>query len=61
MIKFRLKPCPCCEHPGEIVRGGPGNHYIRCVKCRLSTDDRSILGAVVLWNTRPNSARSGGK
>lgn len=52
MIVPRLKRCAHCRGEAELTSGGPGNHYVRCTSCKLSTDDGSVERAVASWNRR---------
>lgn len=47
-----LAPCPFCGGKPTLINGGPGNCYVRCTKCKASSNDVSRDLATELWNTR---------
>lgn len=47
-----LKPCPFCGGQAEMVNGGPGNWYARCIQCKATGDDGSHGTAMSRWNRR---------
>lgn len=47
-----LLGCPFCGGNPTLINGGPGNCYVRCTKCKASSNDVSRDRATELWNTR---------
>lgn len=47
-----LLGCPFCGGNPTLINGGPGNCYVRCTKCKSSSNDVSRDRATELWNTR---------
>lgn len=54
-----LKPCPFCGGKAHQRCGGPGNHYVKCFDCGVSTDDGSQERAVAAWNRRCTTSSLG--
>lgn len=72
MSELKLKKCPFCGGPAEIVdnsRYDPGTYFVGCLYCGARTDyDHGEENAAELWNGRvePNdhyrgAPRGGGK
>ena len=55
-----LKLCPFCSGDPQLLNGGPGNWYVRCAECKVSTNDVQQDHAIELWNARPRVAQSTG-
>ena len=55
-----LKLCPFCGGDPQLLNGGPGNWYVRCAECKVSTNDVQQDHAIELWNARPRVAQTRG-
>lgn len=51
-----LPPCPFCSGEPQLIDGGAGNCYVRCIQCNATGDDGSQAFALERWNRRASSA-----
>lgn len=53
-----LLPCPFCDGPARLLKGGPGNCFVRCDACSAGSDDGSEERVIEKWNRRAEAAEA---